>query len=129
MQRGGWGSDGVLFQSTLPRRERRFPPPHQHTTRQFQSTLPRRERHGTAPAPSSCPNFNPRSRVGSDKCFSTTLYIFQNFNPRSRVGSDQVTLCRKQFNNDFNPRSRVGSDRVSRTNSLSEVRISIHAPA
>ena len=79
-----------VFQSTLPRRERRFGDRRQADRgRQFQSTLPRRERHvprstggriacisihapakgATAAALVICtcrPDFNPRSREGSD---------------------------------------------------------------
>ena len=101
--------------------------------RKFQSTLPRRERP-------SCktklyflsPNFNPRSREGSDdyqllclrivcisihapakgatllrRCF---LFGFKDFNPRSREGSDitKPPILIPHYN--FNPRSREGSD-------------------
>ena len=57
----------MLFQSTLPRRERQFLYHLQLDCLQFQSTLPRRERH----QPDNCRsiqfrNFNPRSREGSD---------------------------------------------------------------
>ena len=56
-----------IFQSTLPRRERRGRSAHCGTSSTFQSTLPRRERRsaGLAPAFSSM-HFNPRSREGSD---------------------------------------------------------------
>ena len=77
-------------------------------------------------------NFNPRSRVGSDKSQNSQNIIAKNFNPRSRVGSDAAaavcamllsisihapalgaTLADGRygwFYKDFNPRSRVGSD-------------------
>ena len=55
----------------------------------FQSTLPRRERPAAALATHTCrPDFNPRSREGSD---APDLYAHQQtkyFNPRSREGSD-----------------------------------------
>ena len=56
-----------LFQSTLPRRERRYSPGSRALGISFQSTLPRRER----PLPFLSPTpqlkyFNPRSREGSD---------------------------------------------------------------
>ena len=57
----------ILFQSTLPRRER---PCFIHSFSsggRFQSTLPRRERHLLSlHFPLSLDNFNPRSREGSD---------------------------------------------------------------
>ena len=73
----------------------------------FQSTLPRGER----------PNFNPRSREGSD-----------NFNPRSREGSDDKSEVIKEKHYDFNPRSREGSDALLCAAVL-HIAISIHAPA
>ena len=40
----------------------------------------------------TCPNFNPRSRVGSDLLSPTFADFFAyDFNPRSRVGSDDTT--------------------------------------
>ena len=78
----------VLFQSTLPCRER---------LRLMTRKLPRED-------------FNPRSRVGSDKTsFKVALHSF-DFNPRSRVGSDLNAGEWNCDDFDFNPRSRVGSD-------------------
>ena len=135
-----------MFQSTLPRGERR-----QH----FRSDLlPFNEgsdlacaapqgssvsihapaRGATDEASANAPHsdsFNPRSREGSDQCFGFNL---QSFNPRSREGSDTGctarTLC-------FNPRSREGSDlaptrclKGSDTASTEPpALVSIHAPA
>ena len=76
----------------------------------FQSTLPRGERPKFVPPGWEREDFNPRSRVGSDKKGVNLASILWNFNPRSRVGSDYIS---KQFDyraDDFNPRSRVGSD-------------------
>ena len=56
-----------LFQSTLPRRERRAWP-------QFWQCL--------------AYDFNPRSREGSDPCLISPIRLPMNFNPRSREGSD-----------------------------------------
>ena len=79
----------ALFQSTLPRRERRsaqvfivgvqrnFNPRSREgsdvctlvsmvVAKSFQSTLPRRERHITSAAAAGLAHFNPRSREGSD---------------------------------------------------------------
>ena len=54
------------FQSTLPRRERRIASGLRITMAEFQSTLPRRERRaGDYGEPVYC-YFNPRSREGSD---------------------------------------------------------------
>ena len=53
---------GMLFQSTLPRRERRILACVRHMDKLFQSTLPRRERHGTL-----------MKRVTADRLFQSTL--------------------------------------------------------
>ena len=58
----------VLFQSALPRGERRF---------KIHSQIPFKQ------------YFNPRSREGSDPCPWVVLFVRKiNFNPRSREGSD-----------------------------------------
>ena len=105
MSTGGCGM-AQKFQSTLPRRERLGLPRLTRRYRLFQSTLPRRERH-----PSHTPilphrkfqsTLPRRERPASDSAGTTILY--------------------------FNPRSREGSDTRSRSNSSSRS-ISIHAPA
>ena len=59
----------------------------------FQSTLPRRERQDVTPyIQPSYLYFNPRSREGSDAAFPASEYNFQYFNPRSREGSDLTGL-------------------------------------
>ena len=58
----------LLFQSTLPRRERPTLGLLLERTKQFQSTLPRRERRRALQRlAQSHPDFNPRSREGSDE--------------------------------------------------------------
>ncbi len=58
----------------------------------FQSTLPRRERrYGVTAYLSPCTNFNPRSREGSDFKACGFEIIAGDFNPRSREGSDTGT--------------------------------------
>ena len=58
----------------------------------FQSTLPRRERrYGVTAYLSPCINFNPRSREGSDFKACGFEIIAGDFNPRSREGSDTGT--------------------------------------
>ena len=42
----------------------------------------------------------------------SNLSFKKDFNPRSRVGSDRQIRRWLLINNDFNPRSRVGSDNV-----------------
>ena len=54
----------------------------------FQSTLPRRERRVISVRINMTINFNPRSREGSDNSFKYHRQITHNFNPRSREGSD-----------------------------------------
>ena len=101
----------MLFQSTLPRGERRNIWFRTLMFLRFQSTLPRGERLckrlqllGTviisihAPARGATfynllssfriTDFNPRSREGSDWLYISAFSILSNFNPRSREGSD-----------------------------------------
>ena len=121
------------FQSTLPQRERLRGAGLRIYNLTFQSTLPRRERHQTVMAPfTSFPDFNPRSREGSDiagcdalterfisihapaKGATRPVFLPDNavfhFNPRSREGSDPTGLRFPPADFDFNPRSREGSD-------------------
>ena len=77
----------------------------------FQSTLPRRERRAYPLGRRARVHFNPRSREGSDwilRSFSGCLAT--NFNPRSREGSDILPTARARGTSYFNPRSREGSD-------------------
>ncbi len=62
---------------------------------EFQSTLPRRERRFTLSTGTSWTDFNPRSREGSDRNQNFYQPILQHFNPRSREGSDSgsTMLC------------------------------------
>ena len=76
----------------------------------FQSTLPRRERLSAVLHRRVSINFNPRSRVGSDRFSPRRAAPYYNFNPRSRVGSDILVGRFAALYNYFNPRSRVGSD-------------------
>ena len=100
----------------------------------FQSTLPRRERRRCQGHLLLLLYFNPRSREGSDSSTSVRSIRYCYFNPRSREGSDE---SRRRFRrsllisihapakgatsrgrrmasaqNYFNPRSREGSDRL-----------------
>ena len=118
----------------------------------FQSTLPRRERR-PANGRFRCapPHFNPRSREGSDStlCGGNLFLICISihapakgatsdassgsigrsyFNPRSREGSDQAAAKESRGGGNFNPRSREGSD-VGRCILERLTGISIHAPA
>ena len=82
-------ADLKLFQSTLPRRERRLfvssKAPYEPL---FQSTLPRRERPSIRWTRPRDRYFNPRSREGSDASAQQRQSSRQYFNPRSREGSD-----------------------------------------
>ena len=83
------------FQSTLPRRERRRPANQFYFSKQFQSTLPRRERRVNWRIMKSLGYFNPRSREGSDTNPRAYDHEYLDFNPRSREGSDSLSLlCR-----------------------------------
>ena len=100
----------------------------------FQSTLPRGERRKfLTNKPPAIPSFNPRSRAGSDRSFIDSLqYMTVSIHAPAR-GATSVTLCIDQIQRFqstlprgerhgrepgigyrircFNPRSRAGSDR------------------
>ena len=117
----------------------------------FQSTLPRRERHGTAgssPHPKGISihapakgatvanmeayalsrDFNPRSREGSDLPGLMTLHHLLNFNPRSREGSDYGRLCLDWYKNISIHAPAKGATGALICNGWN-YEISIHAPA
>ena len=100
-----------IFQSTLPRRERRIRGySNRYNNIRFQSTLPRRERLRHLITPPVQSYFNPRSREGSDSRSSAPQSSFYHFNPRSREGSDLLCYLVNAAALYFNPRSREGSD-------------------
>ena len=118
-----------LFQSTLPRRERRRLP--------FRTGKRRISIH--APAKGATPrsyhvtsissDFNPRSREGSDAFVNViALQHIPDFNPRSREGSDKKGQAENVCPFYFNPRSREGSDKHLPLRHCKRY-ISIHAPA
>ncbi len=120
---------GVLFQSTLPRRERHQCAVSWSTAVSFQSTLPRRERPAVGVPAAKVANFNPRSREGSDVRSFPMRCAALYFNPRSREGSDARVARARRFLSIFQstlPRRerRHGDVLVLRCRS-----ISIHAPA
>ena len=79
---------GSGFQSTLPRRERPLISWRNCRHRTFQSTLPRRERRVEPILITSPFYFNPRSHEGSDGILHFLTGNISNFNPRSHEGSD-----------------------------------------
>ena len=140
----------------------------------FQSTLPRRERPAAATGGGTGGrNFNPRSREGSDVAhhvhrldgldisihapakgatrqvctlrhqFDISIHApakgatwqavrsrrVSHFNPRSREGSDERPAQLWARLRHFNPRSREGSDRIAEPGTYDVASISIHAPA
>ena len=97
-------------------------------SREFQSTLPRRERRFSRLQIISARCFNPRSREGSDVNDLALPLLVLSFNPRSREGSDQRECQRFPSRNCFNPRSREGSDGTGRDVGSMDC-VSIHAPA
>ena len=141
-----------VFQSTLPRRERRGLADCCEPMDRFQSTLPRRERHQLARMHPCAPSyFNPRSREGSDRRSASApghRRIFQSTLPRRerrfprilcRFRTEfQSTLPRRERplpelhptdRHHFNPRSREGSDASWALGFGLGFGISIHAPA
>ena len=118
-----------VFQSTLPRRERR----HYHRVKEAAKYFNPRSREGSdvrLPVDYKLfGNFNPRSREGSDRVAAPLPFRRINFNPRSREGSDKGKSARTLRLNHFNPRSREGSDQDAMYSDSARCLISIHAPA
>ena len=54
--------------------------------------------------------FNPRARVGRDRCRWNKTTAVRRFNPRARVGRDVAALIVLTLFVGFNPRARVGRD-------------------
>ena len=126
----------ILFQSTLPREERRCrlsallllchfnPRSHErsdlkpHVTvnqaAKFQSTLPREERPSCGSRWGAGVNFNPRSHERSDKVSTAICRVVCHFNPRSHERSDPVGSCQTHYCQHFNPRSHERSDKLYR---------------
>ena len=122
----------LVFQFTLPCRERQVINHLLKGLPKFQFTLPCRERPCQVAGFGKTVSFNSRSRVGSDPRLHRQADRPAGFNSRSRVGSDgrerlvgalgefQFTLpCRERPSavnaaqlaySRFNSRSRVGSD-------------------
>ncbi len=94
----------------------------------FQSTLPREERRQVQAQPLTLQNFNPRSHERSDSVWNSALYYIQKFQstlPREErpFPTDFVTA----FMPYFNPRSHERSDTTGGSSTLTRA-ISIHAP-
>ena len=111
----------LVFQSTLPRRERPQSTRSSANSIIFQSTLPRRERPPyTRSSAAAWLYFNPRSREGSDTSPDFTCMIslqFQSTLPRRERPHAQTFLA-AQMHNHFNPRSREGSDKPSQADAV-----------
>ena len=125
----------LLFQSTLPRGERRKLQDIEDTIKQISIHAP--TRGATVPPAAfsvSVYDFNPRSHEGSDASNPEDLIININFNPRSHEGSDKLFISAPIATNIsihaptrgatqaymhifrqvyyFNPRSHEGSDLI-----------------
>ena len=142
-----------IFQSTLPRRERRVSTGVQSRETQFQSTLPRRERQFQTQIGKCKCHFNPRSREGSDYDSTREKIYFIDISIHApakgattfplrwecRYTRFQSTLPRRErpmrsgrchlLLTYFNPRSREGSDDDPKAPTTMQQAISIHAPA
>ena len=99
------------FQSTLPHGERRSMAIDFSPKQKISIHAPAR---GATPPPSwgqlPTPDFNPRSRTGSDEAGFFPDQPDGDFNPRSRTGSDACLAGLRRPGLHFNPRSRTGSD-------------------
>ena len=78
----------LLFQSTRPRRARRYILRRGVTSMMFQSTRPRRARQTILSNAFFKSSFNPRAREGRDALFFIILKTPDCFNPRAREGRD-----------------------------------------
>ena len=122
----------VVFQSTLPRRERRIEPGCICIVPHVSIHAPAKGATGAIPDNyADISGFNPRSREGSDVSIITSRPVvefqstlprrerpkqdaertcYASFNPRSREGSDDTVEMNVNMALSFNPRSREGSD-------------------
>ena len=119
----------VVFQSTLPRRERLQQADILEMMSKFQSTLPRRERLKFVHRVQNFPHFNPRSREGSDVhriVDFIEVCLFQSTLPRrERHGIKTITDAFAEFQSTLPRRERLLPEhRLHRL-----LQISIHAPA
>ena len=142
----------VVFQSTPPRRERRFGVLHDDVPavvsihapakgatsrlpgprRQqwFQSTPPRRERRRLPAARRPRRSFNPRPREGSDNLGPNPIGILIRVSIHAPAkGATLLGLTRLCRRTCFNPRPREGSDHRLIGERAGTVAVSIHAPA
>ena len=125
--------DQIIFQSTLPRRERLFRlvnffldriisihAPTKGATRSeimadyitvISIHAPTKGATATQERKATQENFNPRSHEGSDHFTIYLLAFFLDFNPRSHEGSDTLLDDISKRFPDFNPRSHEGSDK------------------
>ena len=118
----------LIFQSTLPRGERRSLTANKEMYLEFQSTLPRGERPLKHKKSSLFYYFNPRSHEGSDSNNTLTSFCVKPISIHAPTrGATSWGLMYGFSIKHFNPRSHEGSD-----NSVYEISpshtISIHAP-
>ena len=110
---GSWDLGADVFQSTLPRRERLKQQAQGIEQMLFQSTLPRRERRSAGKRTQRrLSYFNPRSREGSDR-----LYLWIQHRRAISIhapakGATIMEMPCLRLHRHFNPRSREGSDPV-----------------
>ena len=118
-----------VFQSTRPRGARLAYYSASGSRSLFQSTRPRgaRPQRTYQTIRPSC--FNPRARVGRDRCWRFRSRSPHRFNPRARVGRDFSGRSWSRSWACFNPRARVGRDGVEAHAVVIPVAVSIHVPA
>ena len=116
-----------IFQSTLPREERRKKQSYNVRNRQFQSTLPREERPLYAFNIILYVYFNPRSHERSD-AYSPCLFFKKgiSIHAPTRGATGGVKMAKIVYLN-FNPRSHERSDNARLFLTWLSM-ISIHAP-
>ena len=119
----------MIFQSTLPREERRLTPFLNHMISHISIHAPTRgATKGHKEIHERSQNFNPRSHERSDTKPEKSLEIHSHFNPRSHERSDGSGRLQRTDRAYFNPRSHERSDCHWCGKKLSWDRISIHAP-
>ena len=120
----------VLFQSTLPRRERLERKLHNKQTDIISIHAPAKgatDYFFIQLAQSKISIHAPAK--GATACSAAACGADCHFNPRSREGSDSTTASRRSRDSHFNPRSREGSDPAPPRCRHLHHSISIHAPA
>ena len=104
-------AEQLMFQSTLPRRERPLNVSELHAHIGFQSTLPRRERHSVHGI--YCTLYNVSIHAPTKGATPVKVYIYNDWRFQSTLPRRErpFPADNRNWDGSFNPRSHEGSDR------------------